>query len=57
MHFTNRGIVFADLCSAKVMRLSHGRYKMIVLYIVAGIISLILLVYLVLALLKPEWFK
>jgi K+-transporting ATPase KdpF subunit len=28
-----------------------------VLYIVAGIISLILLVYLVLALLKPEWFK
>jgi K+-transporting ATPase KdpF subunit len=57
MHFTNRGIVFADLCSAKVMRLSHGRYKMNVLYIVAGIISLILLVYLVLALLKPEWFK
>jgi K+-transporting ATPase KdpF subunit len=28
-----------------------------VLYIVAGIISFILLVYLVLALLKPEWFK
>ncbi len=28
-----------------------------VLYITAGIISLILLVYLVLALLKPEWFK
>jgi K+-transporting ATPase KdpF subunit len=28
-----------------------------VLYITAGIISFILLVYLVLALLKPEWFK
>jgi len=28
-----------------------------VLYMVAGIIALILLVYLVLALLKPEWFK
>jgi K+-transporting ATPase KdpF subunit len=28
-----------------------------VLYIAAGIISFILLVYLVLALLKPEWFK
>jgi len=39
------------------MRLPDGGYKMNVLYIVAGIISLILLVYLVLALLKPEWFK
>jgi K+-transporting ATPase KdpF subunit len=39
------------------MRLSDGGHKMNVLYIVAGIISLILLVYLVLALLKPEWFK
>ena len=28
-----------------------------VLYITAALISLILLVYLVLALLKPEWFK
>jgi len=28
-----------------------------VLYIAAGIISFIMLVYLVLALLKPEWFK
>jgi K+-transporting ATPase KdpF subunit len=28
-----------------------------VLYAVAGIIALLLLVYLVLALLKPEWFK
>jgi K+-transporting ATPase KdpF subunit len=28
-----------------------------VLYITAGIISFILLIYLVLALLKPEWFK
>jgi len=27
-----------------------------VLYLIAGIITLILLVYLVLALLKPEWF-
>ena len=57
MHIANCGILFADLCSVKVMRLSDGGYKMNVLYIVAGIISLILLVYLVLALLKPEWFK
>jgi K+-transporting ATPase KdpF subunit len=30
---------------------------MSILYIVAGIIALGLLVYLVMALLKPEWFK
>ena len=28
-----------------------------VLYILSGIIAIILLVYLILALLKPEWFK
>jgi len=28
-----------------------------VLYIISGMISFVLLVYLVLALLKPEWFK
>ncbi|MGP8079997.1 MAG: K(+)-transporting ATPase subunit F [Dehalococcoidales bacterium] len=28
-----------------------------VLYIITGIISVIILVYLILALLKPEWFK
>jgi K+-transporting ATPase KdpF subunit len=39
------------------MRLPDGGHKMNVLYITAGIISFILLVYLVLALLKPEWFK
>jgi K+-transporting ATPase KdpF subunit len=39
------------------MRLPDGGHKMNVLYIAAGIISFILLVYLVLALLKPEWFK
>jgi K+-transporting ATPase KdpF subunit len=27
------------------------------LYLISGIIALILLVYLILALLKPEWFK
>jgi K+-transporting ATPase KdpF subunit len=27
------------------------------LYLVAGIISVVLLIYLILALLKPEWFK
>jgi K+-transporting ATPase KdpF subunit len=57
VHFINCGIFFADLCRVKVMRLSDGGHKMNVLYITAGIISLILLVYLVLALLKPEWFK
>jgi K+-transporting ATPase KdpF subunit len=30
---------------------------MSILYIVSGVISLCLLVYLILALLKPEWFK
>jgi len=28
-----------------------------ILYIVSGVISLVLLVYLILALLKPEWFQ
>ncbi|MHB8104756.1 MAG: K(+)-transporting ATPase subunit F [Dehalococcoidales bacterium] len=28
-----------------------------ILYIVSGVISICLLVYLILALLKPEWFK
>lgn len=28
-----------------------------ILYIISGVISLCLLVYLILALLKPEWFK
>jgi len=28
-----------------------------ILYIISGIIALILLVYLIVALLKPEWFK
>jgi K+-transporting ATPase KdpF subunit len=28
-----------------------------ILYIISGIIALFLLVYLILALLKPEWFK
>ena len=41
------GILFADLCRIKVMRLPDGGHKMNVLYIVAGIISFILLVYLV----------
>jgi K+-transporting ATPase KdpF subunit len=57
IHFINCNILFADICIAAFMRLSNGGHKMNVLYIVAGIISLILLVYLVLALLKPEWFK
>jgi K+-transporting ATPase KdpF subunit len=57
IHFINCNILFADICIASFMRLSNGGYKMNVLYIVAGIISFILLVYLVLALLKPEWFK
>jgi K+-transporting ATPase KdpF subunit len=28
-----------------------------ILYVISGVISLCLLVYLILALLKPEWFK
>jgi K+-transporting ATPase KdpF subunit len=57
VHFINCGILFVDIRTAALMRVSHGGYKMNVLYMVAGIIALILLVYLVLALLKPEWFK
>jgi len=30
---------------------------MSILYVVSGVISLCMLVYLILALLKPEWFK
>jgi len=57
IHFINCNILFVDIRIVAFMRLSNGGYKMNVLYIVAGIISFILLVYLVLALLKPEWFK
>jgi K+-transporting ATPase KdpF subunit len=38
------------------MRAADGGSIMSLLYIVTGIIALTLLVYLVLALLKPEWF-
>jgi K+-transporting ATPase KdpF subunit len=57
IHIIHCIILSIELCIAAFMRLSHGGHKMNVLYIVAGIISFILLVYLVLALLKPEWFK
>jgi K+-transporting ATPase KdpF subunit len=38
------------------MRPADGGYKMNLLYPIAGLITLGLLVYLILALLKPEWF-
>jgi K+-transporting ATPase KdpF subunit len=38
------------------VRPADGGYKMTVLYLFAGLITLSLLVYLLLALLKPEWF-
>jgi K+-transporting ATPase KdpF subunit len=36
--------------------MADGGKQMNALYLIAGIIALILIVYLVLALLKPEWF-
>jgi K+-transporting ATPase KdpF subunit len=41
---------------SQALRKADGRWMMNVLYIVAGVIGLGLFVYLVLALLKPEWF-
>jgi K+-transporting ATPase KdpF subunit len=38
------------------LRPADGGHKMNALYIIAGVITLALLVYLILALLKPEWF-
>jgi K+-transporting ATPase KdpF subunit len=38
------------------LRTADGRQIMNTLYLVSGVIVLILFVYLVLALLKPEWF-
>jgi K+-transporting ATPase KdpF subunit len=38
------------------LRKADGGSKMNVLYIIVGLITLILFVYLVLALVKPEWF-
>ncbi len=38
------------------LRPPHGGQAMNILYLIAGVITLALLVYLVLALLKPEWF-
>jgi K+-transporting ATPase KdpF subunit len=38
------------------LRPADGGYKMNTLYLIAGLITLALLVYLILALLKPEWF-
>jgi K+-transporting ATPase KdpF subunit len=39
------------------MRPIDGEYKMNMLYLIAGLIALALLIYLVIALLKPEWFE
>jgi K+-transporting ATPase KdpF subunit len=38
------------------MRAFNGGSKMNVLYIIVGLITLALFIYLVLALVKPEWF-
>jgi K+-transporting ATPase KdpF subunit len=38
------------------LRPADGGYKMNILHLIAGAITLALLVYLILALLKPEWF-
>jgi K+-transporting ATPase KdpF subunit len=38
------------------LRPADGGHKMNALYLIAGVITLALLVYLILALLKPEWF-
>jgi K+-transporting ATPase KdpF subunit len=47
-----RGHLWADLA----LRPANGGHKMTVLYAIVGILALGLLVYLVAALLKPEWF-
>jgi K+-transporting ATPase KdpF subunit len=41
----------------QAVRTPHGRQSMTVLYIVAGVIALALLIYLFVALLKPEAFE
>jgi K+-transporting ATPase KdpF subunit len=46
-----------DLGSAGAFHEASGRQEMITLYLLAGLISLGLLVYLLLALMKPEWFE
>jgi K+-transporting ATPase KdpF subunit len=58
-HISNRDA--AVLCSIvglrKIVRAPDGRQVMTALYIVAGVMALALLIYLFVALLKPEAFE
>jgi hypothetical protein len=49
-------IVARQLGLDRRLRPSDGGYKMNAFYLIAGLIALALLVCLILALLKPEWF-
>jgi K+-transporting ATPase KdpF subunit len=39
------------------LRSTHGEQEMNLFYLITGLITLALFVYLVVALLKPEWFE
>ena len=47
----------SDLGAAGALREAFRRQEVNVLYLLGGLISLALLVYLLLALMKPEWFE
>jgi K+-transporting ATPase KdpF subunit len=49
-------VLYHHLRIGQNLREADGRQIMNTLYLVSGVIVLILFVYLVLALLKPEWF-
>jgi K+-transporting ATPase KdpF subunit len=54
----NRRCFFrGDLGPAGALHKASGRKEVNILYLLGGLISLALLVYLLLALMKPEWFE
>jgi K+-transporting ATPase KdpF subunit len=55
-HRLNASLLGDGLGVIEPLRSSHGGEAMSPLYLMAGLITLVLLIYLVLALLKPEWF-
>jgi K+-transporting ATPase KdpF subunit len=52
----NDWLIFPFARPDLALRTAHGGCGMNAFYIIAGVVTILLFVYLVLALLKPEWF-
>ena len=56
IHRADHSVLRRKLGLHRHLRAAHGGAAVNALYLIAGLITLALLIYLVLALLKPEWF-